>query len=167
MLKNGSVGDLRPILELEPEPDIQDAVLSPDGRLLAYVTNEPGQAVDLFLTRFPAGVGRWQVGTEGGRTPRWARDSRELFFVAGSGPSRRTMVAVRVDSSQDPPLGEVTRLFDLGGDLELDLSDSNRFDVTPDGRRFLFARPVGRNVGHQRLLLVQNWRAELGKEVAR
>jgi hypothetical protein len=61
----------------------------------------------------------------------------------------------------------MTRLFDFGGDLGLDLSDSNRFDVTADGRRFLFVRPAGRSGAHQRLVLVQNWRAELGRDGAR
>jgi Tol biopolymer transport system component len=168
VLPDGSLGGLRPLLRLEPEPDIQDASISPDGGLLAYVTNDPGQAVNLFLTRFPLGVGQWQVGAEGGRTPRWARDSGELFFISGIGPSRRTMVSVRVDPARDPPLGEATRLFDLGGELELDISDSDRFDVTADGRRFLFVRPAGRTGGApQRMVLVQNWRAGLEKDGAR
>ena len=128
----------------------------------------PRQAVDLFLTRFPEGVGQWQVGTEGGRTPRWAKDSGVLFFIAGSGPSRRAMVSVKFDSAQDPPLGEATRLFEMGGGLELDMSDSSRFDVTAAGRRFLFVRPAGRTGGApQRMVLVQNWRAELKKDGAR
>jgi Tol biopolymer transport system component len=165
---DGSLGGLRPLLSLEPEPDIQDANISPDGKLLAYVTNDPRRAVDLFLTRFPEGVGQWQVGTEGGRTPRWAKDSGELFYVAGSGPSRRAMVSVRVDPAQDPPLGEATRLFEFGGGGELDLSDGNRFDVTPDGKRFLFVRPAGRAGGTpQRMVLVLNWREELKKDGAR
>jgi len=168
VLPDGSLGGLRPLIELGPEPDIQDASISPDGRLLAYVTNDPGQAVDLFLTRFPEGVGQWQVGAEGGRRPRWARDSGELFFIAGIGPSRRTMVSVRVDPAQDLPLGEATRLFELGGGLELDMSDSSRFDVTADGRRFLFVRPAGRTgAAPQRMVLVQNWRAEFVKDGAR
>jgi hypothetical protein len=144
-----------------------DASISPDGKLLAYVTNDPRQTVELFLTRFPAGAGQWQVGTEGGRTPRWARDSGELFYIAGSGPSSRAMVAVRVDSAQDPPLGEATRLFEFGGELDIDISDSSRFDVTSDGRRFLFVRSAARSGANQRLVLVQNWRAELASDRAR
>jgi Tol biopolymer transport system component len=168
VLPDGSLGGLRLLLKLEPEPDIQDTIISPDGKLLAYVTNDPRQAVSLFLTRFPEGVGRWQIGADGGRAPRWARDSGELFFMSGDGPSRRTMVSVKVDPAHDPPVGEVTRLFELGGSLELDMSDSNRFDVTADGRRFLFVRPAGRTGGaSRRIVLVQNWRAEFEKDRAR
>jgi dipeptidyl aminopeptidase/acylaminoacyl peptidase len=153
---------------LEPEPDIRDARISPDGELLAYVTTDPRRAADLFLTRFPEGVGRWQVSAEGAFTPRWARDSKELFFIAGVGPSRRTLVSANVDPAQDPPLGEVTRLFELGGGGELDMADGNRFDVTADGKRFLFVRAAGRAGGTpQRIVLVQNWRAALERDGAR
>ncbi len=76
------------------------------------------------------------------------------------------MVSVKVDPAQDPPLGEATRLFELGG--ELDLSDARRFDVSADGRRFLFARPTGRHGGApQRMVLVQNWREEFKNAAAR
>lgn len=75
---------------------------------------------------------------------------------------------MEVDSAQDPPLGEATRLFETSGGLELDMSDSSRFDVTADGRRFLFVRPAGRTGGSpQRMVLLQNWRAELEEDGAR
>jgi eukaryotic-like serine/threonine-protein kinase len=164
VLPEGRLGDLQPFLDLEPEPDVKEACISPDGRLLAYVTLDAGQVSKLFLTRFPNAVGRWQVSLEEGRTPRWAHDGQELFFIVGSGVARRSVVSVRVDSSQDPPIGEVTHLFDLGTDPELEMSNSGQFDVAADGRRFLFVRPAGRAGGaSQRMVLVQNWRAEFNK----
>jgi hypothetical protein len=168
VLADGSLGDLRPFLKLEPEPDVEEAAISPDGKLLAYVTIDAGQVYNLFLTRFPEGTGRWQVGTEGGRSPRWAGDSGELFFIAGSGTARRTMVSVKVDPRLDPPPGDLARLFELGSGSDLEMSDSNRFDVTADGRRFLFIHPAGRTgTASQRMVLVQNWRAEFGEHGAR
>ncbi len=165
VLPDGTLGPLRPVLKTQPEPDINDASVSPDGRLLAYVTNNPGQ-VDLFLTRFPSGEGKWQVGTEGGRAPRWARDGKELLFISGSGPTRRSMVSVNVDSSQEPPLGAMTRLFELGDGL--DLSDARRFDVTADGSKFLFVRPAGGAADTlRRMVLVQNWRIEFERKGGR
>ncbi len=168
VLPNGSLGDLRPLLELKPEPDIRDARIAPDGKLLAYVLTDPRRAAELYLTRFPEGVGRWQVRADGALTPRWAKGSGELFFVEGSGPSRRAMVSVKVDSAQDPPLGESARLFDMSDGGQLDYSRSGGFDVTSDGNRFLFVRAAGRTGGPpQRMVLVQNWREELKKAGAR
>ena len=101
------LGTLKALLKQIPEPDARDARISPDGQLVAYTTNDPGQ-VDVFLTRFPSGEGQWQVGTQGGKQSRWAPDSRELIFIAGSGPTKRSMVSARVDPSLDSPLGTLT-----------------------------------------------------------
>jgi Tol biopolymer transport system component len=59
------------------------ATLSPDGRWLAYQSNESGQN-EVYVRPYPnVDPGRWQVSTEGGITPAWSRDGRELFYVAG------------------------------------------------------------------------------------
>jgi Tol biopolymer transport system component len=156
VLADGTLGPLKPVFSQGPEPNIGDARISPGGELLAYQTNDPGQ-VDVFLTRFPSGEGQWQVGTGGGFKPRWARDSRELFLIAGSGPTRREMAVAAVDPSRDPPLGAVTRLFDLRGD-----DDGYDYDVAPDGRRLLFTRASGGGEGAARhLVLVQHWQSEI------
>jgi hypothetical protein len=129
--------------------------ISPDGQLLAYVTNDGGRE-NVFLTRFPEGIGRWQVGTEGGTEPRWAGKSGELIFTAGNWPSTRTIVAARVDAKHDPPLRAITRLFDLRPD-----SDWGSCDVAPDGLRLLFTRPLGGgSESAKHLVLVQNWQSQ-------
>ncbi len=154
VLPDGSLGSLGPLLPQVPAPNVADARISPDGRLVAYQTDNLGQ-VDVFLARFPDGKGQWQVGSGGGFRPRWARDSGELFFLAGSGPTNRGMATARVDPSQNPPLGAITPLFDTRG---RDLTD---FDVTADGLRLLFTRPVGGgDPSTQHLVLVQNWERE-------
>ncbi|MGD9548419.1 MAG: hypothetical protein AB7V45_12850 [Candidatus Krumholzibacteriia bacterium] len=70
MLPDGTLGPLEPLLKRVPEPNVGAATISPDGRLVAYSTNDPGQ-VDVFLSRFPAGEGparhlvlvqNWQSG---------------------------------------------------------------------------------------------------------
>ena len=155
VLPDGSLGPLEPLLKQVPEPNVGAATISPDGRLVAYSTNDPGQ-VDVFLARFPGGEGRWQVGTQGGFRARWAPDGRELFFIAGSGPTKRSMVSARVDPAQDPPLGPVTLLFDS--------RDFGDFDVAPGGQRILTTRPAGGSDGTaRRLVLVQNWQSGLSR----
>lgn len=115
--------------------------------------------IDVFLTRFPSGEGQWQVGAQGGSRARWVRGSGELIFIAGSGPTKRSLVSARVDSSLDPPLGQLTLLFDSRGD-----GDLGDFDVAPDGRRILTTRAVGSGDGSARhLVLVENWQSGLAK----
>jgi hypothetical protein len=98
---DGLLGEFAPILKEATESDIEEPEISPDGKLLAYVVrNADGREV--FVTRFPNGIGRWQVSNVGGRLPRWARGSNELFYLANSGPihvpwsrSRSTLTSTR------------------------------------------------------------------------
>jgi Tol biopolymer transport system component len=161
LLAGGVLGPLGPLLHVQPEPDIGQAAISPDGRLLAYVTDDPG-VNSIFLTRFPSGEGKWEVSPEGGRSPHWAAKTGELFFVAGNGPGTRWLSAATVNSAQDSPLGTVTKLFDLES---LDASVEHEFDVSADGKRFLFARVSKTGAGSaRRLVLVENWRSEFAKK---
>jgi hypothetical protein len=157
VLADGTLGPPEPFLRFQPEPDIGDVRLMPSGRLLAYSTNDPGQP-DVFLTRYPSGEGQWQVSTEGGRQPRWASGSGELFYIGGAGPSRRAVVVVRIDPSQDPPVEASTRLFDI--DPGLLRFGEMPYDPTPDGTRFLMVREYsGARSRPRRMVLVQNWEA--------
>ena len=72
------------------------AQVSPDGRWLAYMSNETG-INEVYVQPFPKGAGRWQVSTSGGVFPRWRRDARELFYTTQSIGGR--MMAVDVKST--------------------------------------------------------------------
>jgi len=158
VLADGGFGPLSRLLKFLPEPDIADMSLAPNGRLLSYATDDPGQP-DVFLTRYPGGDGQWQISSEGGRRPRWAGDTGELFYIGGSGPSRRGIVAVAIDPALDPPVGASTRLFDI--DPNWLRFGEMPYDVTPDGKRFLMAREArGADAKPARMVLVQNWEAE-------
>jgi len=135
---DGRIGPLRPVLKVEPEPDISAARVSPDGHLLAYVTDAPGQP-ELFLTRFPSGEGRWQVTGEAARAPRWARGTHELFF--NTGLRGGALFAAKVDPALDPPLGAPALIFRHGGPDQSSSGSSNAYDVTADGQRVLVMRP--------------------------
>ena len=156
VLPDGVLGSVGPVIRTQPEPDLGQPSLSPDGRLLAYVTDDPGKPA-VFLTRFPTADGKWQVGTDGGRSPHWARATGDLFYLAGVGASGRSLFMASVRSAQDPPLGAVSKLFDLDNTFEAD-----DFDVSPDGQRFLFARDVKNDSeAARRMVLVENWRTGL------
>src|SRR5271154_1098687 len=72
-------GDRKPIVIMEPasREDFR-AKFSPDGRWIAYATDEAGRS-EVFVTSFPAATEKWQVSSAGGTMPYWRRDGRELF----------------------------------------------------------------------------------------
>jgi hypothetical protein len=138
-----------------------DMRLSPDGRLLAYVMDEAGQP-EVFLTRFPSVDGKWQVSEDGGRLPRWDPSSHVLYYVAGSGPSQRSLVSVDVDPAAAVPVGARQNLFELGRGLMQSRGFDAGYEVEPGGAGFLVARQAGTGSdAPSRMILVQNWRPDL------
>jgi Tol biopolymer transport system component len=98
------------------------AVFSPDGKRVAYVSNESGRE-EVYVTSFPGHAGRRQVSTAGGTRPRWRADGRELFFGARGG---KLMVAETLPNGD---FGDPKELFQLRGALD--------YAVANDGQRFL------------------------------
>jgi serine/threonine-protein kinase len=131
---------------------------SPDGRWMAYTSNEPGQS-EVFVVPFPnVSDARWAVSVGGGREPQWSRDGRELFYRAGNGD----LVAVPVRTETVFASGTPTVLFSSSGYWSGTFH--RQYDVTPDGGRFLFIRRVG--ASHQsRMILVQNFLEEVRRLV--
>ncbi len=153
--EGGTDGEGEPIFK-GVEPNTIDARISPDGRLLAYVTDETGRP-EVFLTRFPSGEGRWQVSTSGGRMPRWARETGELFFIGGAGPTGRTMMVSRITSSPEVAVGSPETLFVPERAAAVTLGDVG-FDVSSDGQRFALLRAGRQSSGPtRRMVLVDNW----------
>jgi serine/threonine-protein kinase len=98
-------------------------MFSPDGRWIAYSSNESGQ-FEIFVRPFPGPGGKWQISTGGGVLPRWSRSSRELFY-SGAG-----LTVVPYSISGDVfAAGQPRSWF---GKAVPPLAD---FDLTPDGKR--------------------------------
>jgi eukaryotic-like serine/threonine-protein kinase len=100
---------------------------SPDGRWLAYVSNESGTN-EVYVRPFPGPGGRWQISTGGGRFPLWSRDGRELFFET---PDQHVMAAsytAKGDSfaAGKPRMWPVVRLHDANA--------FSTYDLAPDGK---------------------------------
>jgi Tol biopolymer transport system component len=102
----------------------RDACVSPDGRWLAYVSDESGTD-EIYVRDFPGLGEKHRVSTEGGARPEWGGDGSELYFVAGDG----TLVAVPLSRGGFFRPGTAVTLFREDGLLD--------FDVTADGRRIL------------------------------
>ena len=128
--------------------------VSPDGRWLAYDSNESGRA-EIYVRPFPdVDRGRWQVSTGGGAWPLWARSGKELFYMELSG----AVMSVAVDGGSTFRVGNPTRLFEGGT-----TAPGRTYDVSADGQRFLVIKEGGRADGTA--IVVQNWGEELKRLV--
>jgi Tol biopolymer transport system component len=106
--------------------------LSPDGRWLAYSTDESGTR-QIVVQPFPAvNEGKWQVSSDGGIEPRWRRDGRELYYLGLDG----SIMAVEVAPGETFDAGPPTALFSTGVVVR-ELVFEYFYDVTADGQRFL------------------------------
>jgi len=137
---------------------------SPDGRLLAYVSDEGGP-FQVFLQPFPAlDGGKWQVSNSGGTNAVWSRDGRELFYLT----PQDTMMAVSVTYAGGAvTLGAPRALFGLrSGFVGAGNSFYPVWDVALDGR-FLMVADLGRTREGSRLVVVENLQQELKAKVPR
>ena len=136
----------------------QDSELSPDGRWIAYQSNESGRD-EIHVRPFPAvDGGHWQITTDGGAEPLWARSGRELFYL----DRRRRIMAVPVQAGPSFGAGNPSVAVELAS---VNVGGPGReYDVSPDGRRFLIIRPAARTEDKptpMQLNVVLNWGEEL------
>jgi hypothetical protein len=126
-------------------------MISPDGRWLAYQSNESGR-YEVYVQPFPGGGARRQVSTEQGVYPRWSPRGDELFFR--SGPSRAGLAAARVTKTPDFSADTPRVLFELRGYESI-------FDVSPDAERFLMMPGPARDAAAAQVHIIINWLADL------
>jgi serine/threonine-protein kinase len=152
----------------------RNADISPDGRWLAYESNESGQ-FEVYVRPFPnVNDVRWQVSTGGGTVPLWARTGRELFFMTLHGESLMTAAILESTGSAAFRRGTPIKLFDTSSyfapTVANNLSPGRMYDVSADGRRFLMIKGVSvreLTSASQSITVVQNWVEELKRRVAR
>ncbi len=129
--------------------------LSPAGPYVAYVSDESGR-MEVYVQQYPNAGNRLKISANGGRTPRWRDDGKELFFLAGTtgGPFRPGVMAVDLKVSPDGSLsaGVPHKLFDVP---DFAFTDRGAWDIGPGDQRFLFhvLRPT------IPLTVIANWAA--------
>ena len=162
----GTLGDVwvlplkpeRPGAPLKPFPFAQTpfneggAQFSPDGRWIAYVSDE-SQRFEVYVARFSGAGGKRQISVAGGLLPRWRHDGKEIFYVAPAGKVTSAVVTVKGDALE---VGEVRPLF---GPVEI--ASTYRYDVSADGQRFLIVPP--QKASSDSVTVIQNWAAGLKK----
>ena len=131
----------------------QDQRISPDGRWVAYASDERSDTYEVYVRPFPDGPGIWRVSTAGGRLPTWTADGRELIYVAPDGTLMSAAVKVGPEFGANPP----ERLFRhdaLRRSFSRGLAGRS-YDVV-DGRRILLMVPVS-DPPPSPIIMVLNW----------
>jgi len=129
-----------------------EATISPNGRWMAYASDELGGA-EVFVRGFPEPIGQWRVSQGIGFDPVWAPDGSALYYVA---PPNLMRVDVSTEGTFQPgqPIVLFTWLYDNGGGIEVG------YDIHPDGDRFLVAQ-AGAGGGFGDVYIVTDWFEEL------
>ncbi len=148
-------GDKKPFLLARTAFNNAQGRFSPDGRWVAYTSDESGRYevyVRMFSPDSTAAAsdsgGKWPISTAGGSEPRWSRDGKQLYYQSSDGK----LMAVEVATKSEFRAGLPRTLFQ---------GPSINWDITPDGKRFLFAVPTGK--GQAPFTVVLNWQSELKK----
>jgi serine/threonine protein kinase len=128
---------------------------SPDGRWIAYTSNESGR-LEVYVRPYPGPGGKWQISTEGGAEPVWNPKGRELFYRSG-----QKMMAVNYTEQPEFSADKPRMLFE--GPYMPSPRSLADYDVSPDGQRFLMLKNAEQRPGEINVVL--NWTEELKQKV--
>jgi eukaryotic-like serine/threonine-protein kinase len=131
---------------------------SPDGRWVAYVSNESGQE-EIYVRPYPGPGQKWPISTDGGTEPVWNPNGRELFYRNGN---KMMVVSVRTE----PVFSASKPVLLFTGDYTPASTSNPNYDVSRDGRRFLMVQPSAREqTATTQIIVVLNWYDELKRLV--
>jgi serine/threonine-protein kinase len=157
---SGEILGIRPGLDTVPVPLVTSRFRevspapSPDGRWLAYTSDESGQ-YEIYVVPFPnTAAAKWVVSTHGGTEPRWSHAGSEVFYRDAS----ENLVAVEVKTRPTFSVGRSATLFPAAGFAAFQFGP--QYDVSVDDQRFLMIRPLPAS-GPDQLIVVENWFEEL------
>ncbi len=143
---------------------VEWAILSPDGKWIAYDSDESGRP-EVYVAPYPALEPRERISTDGGLHPLWARDGRELYYRRGANPEemeqrflgqKTRVMAVTIETKPAFKAGQPRMLFE-GPYFE----SGHDIAVTPDGKGFVLIRENDTQTGPRGIEVVVNWPEEL------
>ena len=149
-----TIPELRATQFLKSSSTLKNGQFSPDGKWVAYSSNESGRW-EVYVTSFPEAHGKWQVSNAGGDQPRWRSDGKELFYL---GPDSR-MMAVPVKTGANFDAGTPTALFQANPRELVATSEQFSYDVSKDGQKFLINTQL--KTGMAPMSVILNWSAKL------
>ncbi len=148
-------GERKPFAVLATPADESAGVLSPDGRWLLYASDESGR-IELYVTRFPTGGGKWQVSSEGSLGGGlWCNDGKEIMYGQPGPPPTPMSVPVQISGSSFQS-GRPVALFPITRPLQA-------LDLSRDGQRFLLAFAADTNKSDAPISLILGWPALVRK----
>ena len=156
-------GPARPLAASESAFLQLNGDISPDGRWVAYESNQTGRN-EIYVRPFPeTESGRWQITSTGGQRPMWSRSGNELFFQAGRAVDRRlsAISVTPVPAGAALAYGAPTDLFDF---TPYFIFTGRTWDIAPDGR-FLMLKPLAGITRQQSIVVVQHWFDELRERI--
>ena len=147
-------GDRRPIA-IAQGPGVQNrAAFAPDGRWVAYTSDESGSP-QIYVQPFPVAGGRFQISRDGGAQPQWRGDGKELFFVTPDG----SVMSAAIDTTRDFQAGIPQILFQAS---PASAAGRRQYAAARDGKRFLMINTDRAAIGSP-LTVVVNWLASVPK----
>jgi eukaryotic-like serine/threonine-protein kinase len=149
-------GDRKPVPYLQTQFDVYGGQFSPDGKWIAYVSNESGKN-EVYVRAFPASGGKLMVSTSGGEQPIWRRDGKEIFYLDANG---ELMVAKVKQIGSTLAIDVASPLFQARTRTRTFL---RTYDATADGQRFLIATREPQRLSSP-ITVVVNWDAALKKQ---
>ena len=149
--------ELKSSLFLKAVSVLRNGQFSPDGKWVAYASNESGKW-EIYVNSFPAERGKWQVSVGGGEQPRWRGDGKELFYLSSDGKMMAAPVTIGAHFDAGTPIA----LFQAAPLQPFALPDQFIYDVSRDGQRFLIITPV-KQAETAPMSVVLNWTAKLNK----
>jgi len=149
--------ELKSSLFLKAPSVFRNGQFSPDGKWVAYASNESGKW-EIYVTSFPDARGRWQISSGGGEQPRWRGDGKELFYLSLDGK----MMAAPVTTGTHFDAGTPVALFQSTPRQPVLVYDLFVYDVSRDGQRFLINTQV-KQADSAPMSVILNWPAKLDK----
>jgi len=126
---------------------------------MAYMSDESGRT-EIYVRPFPeVNNGKWQVSSNGGDSPLWSRNGRELFYRSGD-----SVMAIAIQTEPVFKLGNSETLF-RGQYLSFSFWAGHTWDISPDGKRFLMIKHSGSAEIPRNINVVVNWFEELKQRV--
>ncbi len=130
--------------------------ISPDGKWLAYVSNQSGQ-MEVYVTSFPSLKGKWQISTGGGAGPIWSPDGHGLYYES---TNNTEMLFVPVRTTPDFSIGKPRVLFGTAQAYSPS-NPTETFDIYPDGKHFIVVEQSEEGAGPAAINVVLNWAKEV------
>jgi eukaryotic-like serine/threonine-protein kinase len=151
-LKYLTMSEMKSSMFLKAAATLKGAEFSPDGKWVAYASNESGRW-EVYVTSFPEAKGKWQVSSGGGEEPRWRADGKELFYLAADAK----LMAAPVQTGQGFNAGAPVVLFQTNPKETVATSEMFLYDVAADGQKILVNTAL-KNAQTQPMTVILHWR---------